>query len=227
MTSSGRGASSPGRVEKRHAVVAQTREAVLGATLDLLAEVGVGGVTVERIAERSGVARSTIYRRWPDQTRLYLEAFERIVRRPLPSPRGDLELELEQYLDDYASRLNDPTYFSVLIALLEMGWRDEQFARAQREFFDERRSRAAEIVRAGMQAGTVRPDIDVRNAMKAIEAPFLHTRMIDNELITPDEVTRVVADLLERLRPPDVNGGAASAAGQSSPTTRQPSRRRH
>ena len=198
--------TKPVRIDAR---IAQTRDLVFASTLDLLAEVGVRGITVERIAERSGVARSTIYRRWPDLSTLFLEAFEGIVRRPLPAPSGNLEVELEQYLHDYAERLNDPTYFAVLVALIEWGWRDRQFAVTQRDFFDERRSRAAGIVRAGLKAGRIRGDIDVRSAMRAIEAPFLYVRMIDNDAITEEDIARVLADLVDRFAPPRANDDPA------------------
>ena len=44
--------------------MARTRERVLGAAWELLNEVGFDGVTVELVSERSGVARSTLYRHW-------------------------------------------------------------------------------------------------------------------------------------------------------------------
>src|SRR5690242_20019705 len=45
--------------------VAQTKQLVLEAAFAVIAESGFAGATVERIAERSGVARSSIYRHWP------------------------------------------------------------------------------------------------------------------------------------------------------------------
>src|SRR5436190_966481 len=43
---------------------ARTEKAILDATRELLAEGGVRGLTVERVAARSGVAKTSIYRRW-------------------------------------------------------------------------------------------------------------------------------------------------------------------
>ena len=42
-----------------------TDAAILGATVDLLTEVGIGGTTTNAIVERSGCSKATIYRRWP------------------------------------------------------------------------------------------------------------------------------------------------------------------
>ena len=55
--------------------VARSRAAVLAATVDLLGELGHAGTTVEAIAERSGVAKTTIYRHWPSRAPLLIDAF--------------------------------------------------------------------------------------------------------------------------------------------------------
>ena len=56
--------------------VVQNRRAVHRAALKLLSTEGVGGLTVDRLAEASGVSRSTIYRRWPDVPALVVAAFD-------------------------------------------------------------------------------------------------------------------------------------------------------
>ena len=55
--------------------VARTRSRVLGAAWELLNEVGFDGVTVELVSERSGVARSTMYRHWRTMPELLRDAF--------------------------------------------------------------------------------------------------------------------------------------------------------
>ena len=50
----------------------RTEAAILAATRDLLAEGGVRELTVEGVAARSGVAKTTIYRRWRSRDDLAL-----------------------------------------------------------------------------------------------------------------------------------------------------------
>ncbi len=50
-------------------------QAILDATLELLAEVGFSALTVEGVAQRAGVGKATIYRRWPSKLPLVVEAF--------------------------------------------------------------------------------------------------------------------------------------------------------
>lgn len=190
----------PARLDPR---VEQTRERVFAATLELIAEGGLQQITVERIAERSGVSRSTIYRRWPSPARLYYEAFNQIVHRSAEPALGDTANELRRYLEDYADRLNDPAYCSVLVALLDGAWRDPELAMVHREVFNERSSRAAAILAMGMRAGRIRTDIDISEAIEALVSPFLYRRVFEQQVIKPAEVDRLHADVLRRFGVPD------------------------
>jgi AcrR family transcriptional regulator len=188
--------------------VTQTRELVYAATLEVIAEVGAAGVSVERIAARSGVARSTIYRRWPDQSKLFLEAFAQLARRgKAVQVTGDTARDLETYLTEYAARLNDPTYVAVLIALLDRAARDHDFARLHRRMLDERRSRVVAIFRAGIRAGTIKKGTDVHEALVALVSPFAYMSLVRHERIRPRDVQRVLRDVLDRYgtngAPPD------------------------
>ena len=62
--------------------VIRSRTAVIAATLDLLAERGITATTIEAVAERSGVAKTTIYRQWDGQAALVLDAIGTTVRTP-------------------------------------------------------------------------------------------------------------------------------------------------
>src|SRR5919108_3049417 len=53
----------------------QAHRAILDATLDLLAERGYGALTIEGVAARAGVAKSTIYRRWPSKLGVVVAAW--------------------------------------------------------------------------------------------------------------------------------------------------------
>ena len=55
-------------------LIEDIRKRVLAAAFDVIAEHGIAGATLERIAERSGVSRTTINRRWPDPADVYLDA---------------------------------------------------------------------------------------------------------------------------------------------------------
>lgn len=69
--------------------------AILTATVDLLAERGLAAMSIEEVAARAGVGKTTIYRRWPSKGLLALDAFVDSFREEQPLPdtgtlRGDL-----------------------------------------------------------------------------------------------------------------------------------------
>jgi len=70
---------------------AETDERVMRAAVELLREKGPAGVSIEAVATRSGVARTTIYRRFDSRRELIEAAIGPVVDRPLPPP--DLALE--------------------------------------------------------------------------------------------------------------------------------------
>ncbi|MDQ2852785.1 MAG: TetR/AcrR family transcriptional regulator, partial [Actinomycetota bacterium] len=59
--------------------VALSRERVLSATLELLTESGLGGLTIEEVSKRSGVAKTTIYRQWTNRNSIIIDACLRMT----------------------------------------------------------------------------------------------------------------------------------------------------
>jgi AcrR family transcriptional regulator len=169
---------------------------VYGATLELMAEHGSAAVTVERIAERSGVARSTIYRRWPDLPRLYFEAFRQLRNRDVHEPTGDLAVDLANYIRDTAAHLNDPAYFSIVVFLLANAAVSEHYAQLHLELFDTATSRGAAVFRAGIEHGTVRADVDVWEAADAVRAPLVYTRLAKHEPIGVEGALAAVPSII-------------------------------
>ncbi len=65
-----------------------SRDAViLEAALDVLAETGYDGMTIDMVAVRAGVARATVYRRWPTKIDLVLQAVRRLAPEPVDADR--------------------------------------------------------------------------------------------------------------------------------------------
>jgi AcrR family transcriptional regulator len=198
----GRSGSSPPRPRREDPRIQQTRQLVLGATLELMAEHGSSAITVERIAERSGVARSTIYRRWPDLPRLYFEAFRQLRSQRTHEPTGDPQIDLTNYISDTAAHLNDPTYFSIVVFLLANAGISEQYAQLHLELFNLASSRGAGVFQAGIDHGWIRPDTDIWEAADVVRAPLVYTRLAKHELIDVDVALRAVPGIIRAYGTP-------------------------
>src|ERR1051326_8266077 len=73
MTAISDGIRKPGRPRS-----AQADQAILSAALEELAEVGFEALSIEAVAARAGVGKTTIYRRWPSKMELALEALSMV-----------------------------------------------------------------------------------------------------------------------------------------------------
>src|SRR6516164_4093718 len=90
-------AKSPGRPRCQ-----ETRGAILQAAYELLESGGLAAFTIEAVAERSGAAKTTIYRWWPKKGALAMESFLRVAEQQSPfpetdSPRADLRAHLHLF----------------------------------------------------------------------------------------------------------------------------------
>ena len=108
MTESPQAAGRP-RSEEAH-------RAILDATLSLLAEVGYSALTVEGIAQRAGVGKATIYRRWPSKLPLVIEAFGDLPAFE-EADTGDLAADLDRILRSYVRVYNTTPLGAVVPSL--------------------------------------------------------------------------------------------------------------
>jgi AcrR family transcriptional regulator len=108
MSADTEGPAGPGRPRSELA-----HRAILDATLERLSEVGYDRLTVASVASLAGVAKATIYRRWPSKLPLVIEAFS--VLPTLASPdTGSVVDDLEEILRSFAEILTTTPLASVL-----------------------------------------------------------------------------------------------------------------
>jgi AcrR family transcriptional regulator len=144
-----------------------TDAAILGATIDLLTEVGIGGTTTNAIVDRSGCSKATIYRRWPTRDALILDALRTAVQgRPADiEVVVDLERELGSTVhaaarrgaavfDSQIVRNVFPTIIKELLAGSEIG---EQF---RTDVFVPIRVAAKARMLEAMERGEIDPSVD-------------------------------------------------------------------
>ena len=93
--------------------IERTRQVVLDAVLALVAESGYGAVTIEAVAARSGVAKSTIYRHWPGRAELVNDAFRTLQPPVYECQGGDVRSRVVQLLEELAERTAESTLVGV------------------------------------------------------------------------------------------------------------------
>jgi AcrR family transcriptional regulator len=93
-------------------------ELVLRATIDLLVEQGIDATTIQAVSERTGIARATIYLRWPGTTSLILAALRWAIKRPPMVVSGDIATDLRQGAEQARLTLLQPTFVAAMPAVM-------------------------------------------------------------------------------------------------------------
>ncbi len=148
----------------------EAHQAILAATLELLAEVGFSALTIESIATRAGVGKATIYRRWTSKLPLVVDAFG-----GLPAledvDRGDLRDDLVGMLRRYLEAFNSTPLAEVLPSLA-----GERSHNTELEVLDSvlkgRRQPLLAAFRRAVARGELSPDLDLELAADLVVGPI-------------------------------------------------------
>jgi AcrR family transcriptional regulator len=177
------------------------RIAVLHAADDLLVERGFGGVTIEGIAARAGVAKQTIYRWWPSKVDILLDTLIEDASRHLAIPDAGSAVEsARRYLRSLAHFLDENPAGKVLLALIGQAQHDQAMAATfHRRYLDPQRRAEREMLQRGIASGELAADLDVDAALDALLGPILY-RALTGAQIPESFVDGLIADALQRHR---------------------------
>ena len=168
------------RAEEIDPRVARTRQVVLTAAADLLAEDGFERICIDAVAERSGVARSTIYRNWPDRTALFVEAFRALCHGgPATVEAGpDLRSDLEALGRHLISQFSSAPWENTVPSLISAAIHDDEMMRALSDFSAERRAEALAIRHRAVDRGEISRPERWDGALERFVAPFFTRRLV-------------------------------------------------
>jgi AcrR family transcriptional regulator len=151
---------------------ASARKAIVDATLELLAERGFQAATIEAIAERAGVGRNTIYRRWASKEELIVDALQELFVDLDFQEDGDVYSLLLDWIRDFVRVFGDPLYGRILPVVLGELQQNPDFARVYSEQIVQPRYDALlEFLRAAVERGELRPDADPEQIVDLLAAP--------------------------------------------------------
>lgn len=193
---------------------------VLAATIEELALGGLEGLTLERVAARAGVNRTTIYRRWPTKDDLVLAAFQWMAQKDAftwdtGTLRGDLELLIEHA----TAKLFAPGTLSLIRTVLGTP-NDSPLTEVARCEHDARRRVVLDMLDRAEQRGELRSDIDRELFLDGIFG-MLFVRLIFKREQPTKELKARILEQLSRLAAPL----SPSASGRTRTKRPAPSRR--
>jgi AcrR family transcriptional regulator len=183
----------------------RSRQAILDATRELLTEAGgVRALTVEAVAARSGVAKTTIYRRWRDKWELALDAvmIDLVPRFDDPVDVGDTRKELLTFINSVIRTLASKPYGPAMQALVSEIATQPELARVYRErAVEPRREKLAPVIERGIARGDLRPDTDVRLVHEFLLGPTFYRLLLSGGSLDRELGTRLVDGILQGFAP--------------------------
>lgn len=180
--------AAPGRPRSE-----QANQAILQAVLELVAERGYQGLTMEAIAERAGVGKATLYRRWSSPDAVLEAASEAFVREiGVPDTgtiRGDLLALLHGAIQVYRGLPG-----RVMPGLVSAMAQNPRLASSVREgFLASRRAALRAVVERGIRRGELRPDTDVEITLDLVGGPLMYRLLVTGGPVD-DSVAETVVD---------------------------------
>jgi len=147
-----------------------TRERALSAAAKILHRDGYSRLTMERVAAKSGVAKTTIYRRWPTRAALCAELYLEVAGRELHDPNtGDIARDL-QHICNTVVRLQTKTIAGpAFIGLIAEAVSDpKSSAQWLAEFAKRRREITRGVLERAIERGQIRPGTDIDLVIDAL-----------------------------------------------------------
>ena len=192
----------------------RAHQAILEATNQLLEERGFSDLTMDEVAQRAGVSKPTIYRRWPTKGTLVFEAFSADFRNRQPLPdtgtlRGDLLGALRAWIRVVKGTVTGRT----LRGLIAEVQRDPELAELWRErFLAPVRAQHRTMVERAVLRGEVAADADPDIVLDLLYGPAYH-RLLQSHLPLSDRFARAVVDTVVAGVRPDPIGDGGSKRG--------------
>ena len=175
-------------------------EKMHASTAEIVFSEGVGACSVEEVSRRSGVAKSTIYRRYDSVDELI---FDMVATRVTKPPKvdtgtlaGDLSLILQRYLE--ASRWQ--TTRELYLWMAQRAQQDSHLG----QLFEQARVQpdgptSIAIDRAKAR-GEISAELSLETALHMIQGPFFSKRMVENAEPDPDEFDALIAMIVAALK---------------------------
>lgn len=169
----------------------EARQKAIGAAQLLLAECGIDGFTIDGVAKRSGVAKTTLYRHWHSANELMVHALDcQIEHVPTPDT-GNLHGDLTALLMMMQSIVNTPGTRQLFLDMAGASARDPELDAVKLAMIDERTRPIREIVRRAAERGEI-PEIDPAMSVVLVEGPFIARMILSPDPVTDDEVATYV-----------------------------------
>ncbi len=173
---------------------------MLGAAIELILTVGGHCFTIEEVARRSGVAKTTIYRHFPTRNQLLIAAYDGATPVPSTPDNGSLRADLLEFLTEVLPVFADPALRVATLDVLSAAASDSELHRLQQSMGRKRMIPLMTIFGRGKARGEISPELDFETAFDFIEGPFIVRSLLRQETLDAEFVASTVDRILLLLK---------------------------
>jgi AcrR family transcriptional regulator len=174
--------------------IARSRAKLLTAATDILVESGARAVTVDAVAERSGVAKSTLYRHWASRPELLADVLRTNAPNiSVPDLTQGFEFALRRLVDEIVATTTDREWARILPALFALKQQFPEVAEVADADRDEKMTAVAAVIGLGVAEGVLPEGLDPYLVALQLLGPFLMAALLANDYDSAtlaDEVIR-------------------------------------
>ena len=171
--------------------------AILDAATELFCELGYDGLSVEGVAAKAGVAKTTIYRRYPTKLDLVMAASIHMSADKVPAlETGELRADLIAIVQSYVHMLTETSVGRAIPMMIVAKIQNPELAAAHDAFVASRRSISIGVIRRAMDRGDLPAGTDPELVSDLLTGPILLRVFVTGQPVTPRYVEELVDAIL-------------------------------
>jgi AcrR family transcriptional regulator len=181
----------------------EVRREVLEAAAELLFAEGMGAFTIDKVSNRSGASKMTIYKWWPSKGALALDGYFHKVESELTFPdTGDIEADLRTQLHAFLHVIRDTAAGQVIAELIGQAQSDPGLKAAYlQRYSSPRRALAVEAMERAKERGQLRTGLDPETVVDQLWGACYHRLLLPDQPLTDEFADRLVDNLFGGITP--------------------------
>jgi AcrR family transcriptional regulator len=178
---------------------ARADAAIRRAAIEVLADKGPAGFTVDEVASRAGCGKATIYRRWPSRANLLLDTAHSMGLEPEAVDTGSVRGDLVRLMVQLATKLHDSPAGRIMPGVMAEAAVNPEMRQVLSAFVQDRRQRPREVVERAIARGQLPPDTDVELVVDLVGAVAFYRELVSGQALEEHDAERVVDVILAGL----------------------------
>ncbi len=177
----------------------QARQKMLDAATELALDVGIRAFTVDELARRSGVAKTTIYRHFPSKNELIITALDGVTPVPEVPDTGNLHDDLVSFLGNVLPIFASAKLRALFLDVFAAATFDEELASLQASMMDGRAAALLTLIERARTRNEIPAHLDNDTLVELIEGPLIIRALTNPAQLDGLDLEDLAATIIRRM----------------------------